>query len=699
MFAPLIAAARAARVKIAKEGQEAAREFVGGYRTAPARAKKANDEIAAGTANRVGKEITAAQRSAREQSKAYADIYRSQQQGAKAAEGAADRALKKHEKARDAVISGAGRALGNVAMAGVHGAIGIGRRVVGAGIGLGHEAVNESLATQAIATRVSINARGAGQQGVDPSVLRKEFEAAAMANSGIKAEDVGKGAQAYVDLTGDLDTARASLKTFATVASATGATVTDVATAAASLGNKFDIKTVGDMQQVMAGLTFQGKGGAMTMKDLAAQFQKVAAAGAAFDIGKGPEAVAKLGGLMQIARSAAKSPQAAGTAVENVFKALTTKGALLKKDHVEVYDKQGGKRDINTILAEAVSQVGGANLEKKNAGLTKIFGTQGMRTINPLIAAYTDAARGKTGKEAQAAGYAAVTEKLSKMASIAADWSQIVEDAGQAQKDAGAQVEGAWQRVVAAAGDRLAPALGELAVKLTTGKGLDLFIGALGHAAEGVEAFAALLERLGLISGGTHAEKQEAAEKKGAALGKVLESMGGEKGYNALSDDKKAEYNKVNAQKLKADDEAKTERALAGGKAAGVSAIGAAKTPEEAKAIADMAYDRAGGGDVEKRANRILPDLLGDSDVFRGLLGEDKDQRDIRHAGEARSEQGGEFGYASLDTAADKHSAAADKTAAAADKLDAVADKLGSLQLPGAAPGATTGPKPVRGGH
>lgn len=606
-----------------------------------------------------------------------------------AEEKAENALLKKQEAARSKMLSAGGRALGNVAMAGVHGVIGLGRRAVGAGVGLADAAVHESLATQAIATRVSINARGAGQQGADPTMLRKEFEAAALANPGVKAEDVGKGAQAYVDLTGDLDTARRSLLTFATVASATGATVVDVATEAASLGSKFDIKSVADMQKVMAGLAFQGKGGAMTMKDLAAQFQKVAAAGAAFDIGKGPEAVAKLGGLMQIARSASKSPQAAGTAVENVFKALTTKGALLKKDHVDVYDKDGGKRDINTILAEAVSQVGGSSLEKKNAGLTKIFGTQGMRTINPLISAYTDAARGKTGKDAQAAGYDAVMDKLTKMATIAADWSEIVKDAGEAQKDAGAQVEGAWQRVVAAAGDRLAPALGQLATKLTTGGGLDLFIGALGHAAEGVEAFAALLERLGLISGGTHAEKAEAAGKREVAAQKMMDSMGGESAYKGMSEKDQEAYRRLSTVRDKAHVEANEEGTANRGLASDVKNIGTAGSQEDLDIKTNAAYSNAGGnqavGGIATFLSLISPTL---GDAAGGALGEDTSQRSVRHAA---MDQG-----AKLDEAAAKHSDAAGKTAAAADKLSAAADKLGAAGLGGAPPGSTTGPAPVR---
>jgi hypothetical protein len=316
-----------------------------------------------------------------------------------------------------------------------------------------------SLQLSAIANRVSINARGAGKEGASPQQLQREFENVALSTPGIKATDIAEAAQAYVDLTGDLDTARANMQSFATVASATGAEVKDVATAAASLGAKFNVKSVKDMQLVMAAITFQGKGGAMTMKDVAAQFQKLAASAAAFNIGKGPEAVGVLGGLTQIARTASKSPQQAGTAVENVFRQLTAKSSLLRKSGVHVYDKQGHSRDIRDILTEIISQVGGADLEKKKAGLVDIFGAQGYRAISPLISAYEAAASGKTGKSAQDAGAAGVRATLDKFISTASSWSELQKDAAQAQNTTSARVTAAMEQLQQVVGEKVVPAL------------------------------------------------------------------------------------------------------------------------------------------------------------------------------------------------------------------------------------------------
>src|SRR5262249_5344521 len=150
--------------------------------------------------------------------------------------------------------------------------------------------------------------------------------------------------------------------TFASVASATGASVEDVAKAAASLSAKFDLKTAADMQKVLANLAFQGKGGAMTMADMAAQFQRLAAAGAAVGLGKGPEAVAKLGGVLQIARQGTGNARQAATATENVLAALTQKA---KAHGVSLTDKTGKQRDVNAVIADVVAKAGGMDVGAK----------------------------------------------------------------------------------------------------------------------------------------------------------------------------------------------------------------------------------------------------------------------------------------------------------------------------------------------
>ena len=379
---------------------------------------------------------------------------------------------------------------------------GIGERAVGKATDVIGSAVRETLQLSEISNRVSINARMAGKEAVNPNILQHEFQNIAISTPGIKANDVAEAAQAYVDLTGDLATARENMQSFATTASATGAKITDVATAAASLGSKFNVKSTQEMQQVMASLAFQGKGGAMTLKDIASQFQKLAAAGAAFDIGRGAKGVAVLGGLVQIARTGTKSPLQAGTAVENVFANITAKSNKLAGFGVNVYDKGGNKRSIVDVLTETVSKAGGSSLEKKNAALIDIFGKQGIRAINPLIAEYTTASKGLTGEAATKAGASAVRAMLEKAINLSADWGEIQKDAEQAQNNASAKFSAAMEQLKGKVGDKLIPALLPLIDKVPAlVDALDPLIGIFKGVAEGAGSLLEVMRSFGLVKG------------------------------------------------------------------------------------------------------------------------------------------------------------------------------------------------------
>lgn len=615
-----------------------------------------------------------------------------------AAERAADRKARAEQRARSKFLANPMGAVPGLARAAGGAVVGLGRDALRTGAHLVGGAVRESMETQAVANRVSINARGAGQDFIDPTVLRKEFERTAIATRGTKASDVGKAVQAYVDLTGDIDTARSSMKSFATVASATGATIEDVATAAASLGPKFDVKSAEDMQAVFATLVSQGKEGAMTMKDLAGQFQKLAAAGAAFDIGKGPQAVAKLGGLVQIARGATRSPQQAGTAVENIFSGLTSHTKNLHQAGVSLYDKKGGKRDIEAVLAETITKVGGTNMERKNAELLKIFGKQGIRGINPLLTAYTDATKGMSGKAAETAGYEAVMSAMHKATQAASDWAEVERDAAQAQSGSSAQIAGAWERLKAAVGDRLAPAFSEIAGKLASdGKALDMLVDAAGLAADGLKALAAYLQEKGLVSGGSAAEKAAAAtaEERKATL--QMEKLGGEHGekLSKLTPEQQSQYNELNAKKLKAREAKETNQAeasLAGAEIHKILTSDKWGGKNGGEAATDEAYKRLG----RSPWTMGVPGL-GHSDWFQGLTGETAAQREVRHAGESKKDEifrgsvtkanaGDETGTADSKAAADAQLAAAKELSAAAQKLAAAAQPsiTGAPVTPGA---------------
>lgn len=318
----------------------------------------------------------------------------------------------------------------------------------------------DALQLQETANRISINARQAGQGYLDAGMLRREFEATAQATPGVKASDVADAVQRFITLTGDVGTARRGQRTFATVASATGANIGDVAEAAASISQQFDVKGLEEMREVLAALTYQGKAGAFELRDAAAMFQRLAASGGAFGIEKSVTGVKTLGGLTQIARTGTGSAEQATTAVENVFTNLKTKAEVLKQEGVSVY-KDGRVRDVRQIIVEAISKVGGTDIEKKQGGLASIFGEQGIRALNPLISRYNEAFQGAKGTAAErrAVAEAAITQQLQSAIDAPGTWADVVRDSAQAQRDSSAQVTAAFERIKATAGDQLLPAL------------------------------------------------------------------------------------------------------------------------------------------------------------------------------------------------------------------------------------------------
>ena len=149
---------------------------------------------------------------------------------------------------------------------------------------------------------------------------------------------------------------------------------------------------------------------------------------------KSGKGVKMLGGLTQIARTGTGSAEQAATAIENMFTQFKFKAPKIKAAGVDVY-KDGKVRPVEDLIPEVISKVGGTDIAKKQAGLTQIFGEQGIRAINPLVAKYNAAFQGTKGTDEQktAAALNAVRFEIDKAANAAGTWSDVMRDAAQAQ--------------------------------------------------------------------------------------------------------------------------------------------------------------------------------------------------------------------------------------------------------------------------
>jgi hypothetical protein len=324
-------------------------------------------------------------------------------------------------------------------------------------------AVRDSLALGDLANQISIKGRLPGQEYADPRELQRQFQNAAIANPGTRAADIAAGVQEYLSKTGDLKTGMSLTETFAKAQSATGTDAKALAATTAALSTNFNFQGLKDFQQALAVLTYQGKQGAFELEDAAAQFTRLSAAANAFNIGKGGQAVATLGGLSQIAFRGTGNARAASTALQNVFAGLTTKAP---RDLV--YTKEGGKRDIKDILVDVISKTGGNDLAAKEAGLAKLFGKQGIRAINPLYAAFSDTFRATKGTDAEktAAGMAKLRQVLDENIQTVANWSDVESDAARAQDSNSSRVTAAMELLQAKVATDLVPALIPLIGKL-----------------------------------------------------------------------------------------------------------------------------------------------------------------------------------------------------------------------------------------
>jgi hypothetical protein len=383
------------------------------------------------------------------------------------------------------------------------------------------------------AAQISTNARNAGGKYVDPKLLEAEAYAVTQEVKGTTAEGALDAMAKFLTLTGDLDTARASLSTFATVSRATGANMGAVAEATASISKQFGITDPTEIKDTLAALTYQGKAGAIELTDLAAGLQSVAAAGAAFGMQKGSGGVKKLGGLTQIARSGTGGAAQTFTAIENVFKSLLEKSDDFKKEKVNVFEGKGANkktRSIDDVLIDAIAKVGGKDMEKKSGKLSELFGGEAMKAINPLMGIYKTAFTSTQGTDSQkqAAGIAALRKAFDESSNAAGDWSDVVSDAAQMQQTNSAKLTATFESLKAKVGDAVLPKLTELVDKLlSSSDAIDMFVLGLELMADMANDLAGFLKEMGIIKERkkTSFEYRDEAAQKATKLRAELQGM------------------------------------------------------------------------------------------------------------------------------------------------------------------------------
>jgi TP901 family phage tail tape measure protein len=354
-----------------------------------------------------------------------------------------------------------GSVVGSLAMGG----LGMAAKGANALVDLGGSAVRQRLDTKQLAIELSKSGRGAGQEAVSADLLLRDAERTAGKVTGTKAADVLQAQQKYVAMTGNLGEARGYGDMFAQMARASGSKESDIAATAATLQQKFGIKSEDEMKSALANLMFQGKAGAFEMSDASSYLQEMGAAGARFGLGEGAGGVKKLGALSQLARASTGSGAEASTAVQAMLTDITEKSGLIKKvGGADVFtDKSHTKtRAIEDIMADIMKGTKG-----DKAKLGSIFGERGMRGASSLIEAFNKGAEaaGKGASEAEklAAGEKAMRKLFDDTVSAGGDWGEVLKDASAQSQSSLDQLSSGWESFTAKMGTALDPAIKALA--------------------------------------------------------------------------------------------------------------------------------------------------------------------------------------------------------------------------------------------
>ena len=247
--------------------------------------------------------------------------------------------------------------------------------VLGGGLGMAIKNVgdlSESLMYYGFAAKKS---------DADTKVFRESLHKTAV-ETGVAANEILNGVSKIGEITGKFDFAEEMGSILAKAAKASGASVEDLASVAASLSGSMGYGA-DQVQKAFNALIIQGEAGSFTLKGFASQGRALLASASSAGI-KTSEQFAKFGSFLQIVNEKIKSEAETTTSVSTLFSELIDKaGDIQKKFGVKVLDKNKEMREFDVIVKEIMEKTGG-KLNK----LSPVFGASSMKAIYPLIAEY-----------------------------------------------------------------------------------------------------------------------------------------------------------------------------------------------------------------------------------------------------------------------------------------------------------------------
>ncbi|KKM84774.1 hypothetical protein LCGC14_1295810 [marine sediment metagenome] len=311
------------------------------------------------------------------------------------------------EKDLKGSFGGVRRSIGQIAgFAGVAGFAALGRDVLG---------FEKKL------TRLSIQAKGSG---VDFGKFRSAITEASNA-TGQSRNNLIDAASKFVSLTGDAKTAEAAIGLFGRVATATGASLEDVAATAASLTKNLGITEVDKMEEAFSAMTAQGKAGAIEIRELSTLMSGLTPQFVLFE-DKGVKALRSMGANLQLIRNNFGTAEEAATGLRGLMTSIIKNSKRFKG--VEIFTTgPGGVRNLKQF-DEIIRSISNSRLAKDPEALAKAFGrVEALRAFLAL-----------TGESA---------EKIEELIQKAKDANVISDDFATFQASAAGKIAVAWERI------------------------------------------------------------------------------------------------------------------------------------------------------------------------------------------------------------------------------------------------------------
>ena len=246
--------------------------------------------------------------------------------------------------------------------------------LLGGGIGMAMKNVGD------LSQSLMYYGMAAKKSDADTRAFRESLHNMAV-QTGVDANTILAGVSRIGEVTGDFDFAEKMGENLAKASKASGASVEELASVAASLRVTMGL-TADDTQKFFNSLIIQGDQGSYTLQKFAGEGKALLAASSSFGI-KSADQFANFGAYLQVMNAQIKSEAELTTSVSSLFSELIAKAKDLKKIGVKVFDKNGELNDFDVIMHQLMEKTDG-NIKK----LGPMFGASSIKALQPVMAEY-----------------------------------------------------------------------------------------------------------------------------------------------------------------------------------------------------------------------------------------------------------------------------------------------------------------------